>query len=181
MSDRLIGYLPDLYDEVIEMYELLQSEGEELDLLFAGAESLLDQSYPESATWGLDRYERDLNLVIELGKPVDQRRSVIISKMRGYGKASGSLLKNVAQAYSGGTISVTVFPSERRILITFVDTLGLPPNLDDLKAAIEEIKPAHLILDYKFRYLLVQEVQGMTINQLQQRKLTDFAPFLEEG
>lgn len=181
MSNRLNGYLPELYDEVIEIDELLQSEGEELDLLFVEVESLLDQSYPESATWGLDRYERDLNLVIDLGKPVDQRRSVIISKMRGYGKASGSLLKNVAQAYSGGSISVTVFPAERRILITFVDTLGLPPNLDDLKAAIEEIKPAHMMLDYKYRYLFVHEVQGMTLDQLQLRKMTDFAPFLEEG
>ncbi|SDR81279.1 Uncharacterized protein YmfQ in lambdoid prophage, DUF2313 family [Paenibacillaceae bacterium GAS479] len=181
MSDRLKGYLPELYDEVAEMNKLLESEGDELDLLAAGTVSLLDQSYPESATWALDRYERDLNLVIDMGKPADQRRSVIISKMRGYGKVSGTLLKNVAQAYSGGTIAVSVQAAQHRILITFVDTLGLPPNLDDLKAAIEEIKPAHLVLDYKYRYLLIQEVQTMTLDQLEQRPLTDFAPFLEEG
>ena len=39
---------------------LTQTEGAELDQLAAGVEDVLQQFYPESATWALDRYEKDL-------------------------------------------------------------------------------------------------------------------------
>ncbi|AIQ45628.1 phage portal protein [Paenibacillus sp. FSL R7-0273] len=178
-TDRLKGYLPGYYAEIVEMNELLEAEGPEFDLLGSRVEELLHQAYPEYATWALDRFENELHIVVDAGKPIDQRRSVIISKMRGYGKVSGDMIKNVAQAYDGGTVAVAVVPAEYRIIITFVDTLGIPPNLDDLKQALEDLKPAHMALEYKYRYLLLREVQAMTLNQLQQRKLTDFAPFLD--
>lgn len=181
MSDRLKGYLPDFYRDVRDMDELLDTQGDELDTLASGVGLLLDQAYPESATWTLERYEKDLNITIDNRKPNSQRRSVVISKRRGYGKVSGTMIKNVARAYVGGTIDVSVTPGEYHINIKFVDILGIPPNLDDLKAAIEEIKPAHMTLTYTYLYLLVREIHNtMTINQLQQTKLSNFAPFLEE-
>ena len=36
-------------------------------------------------------------------------------------------------------------------MIKFVSVLGIPPNIDDLTAAINEIKPAHL--DFSYEYL----------------------------
>jgi len=96
--------------------------------------------------------------------------------MRGFGKVSGDMIKNVAQAYDGGTVDVAVSPSEYKIIITFIDTLGVPVNLDDLKQALEDIKPAHMTLSYTFRYLLIKEVHNvMTISQLQQTQLNKFA------
>lgn len=141
MKDVLHKYLPEFYRDIRDMRELLDSEGEEVDLLAGQVESLLQQYYPESATWALPRYEKDLNIVVDAGKPNDQRRSVIISKMRGYGKVSASMMKNVAQAFDGGTVEVDVDPATYTITVTFVDTLGIPPNLGDLKAALNEIKP----------------------------------------
>lgn len=180
-AERLKSYLPGYYSEIVETNELMNAEGPEFDLLGERVEELLNQAYPEYATWALERYENGLQIVVDAGKPIDQRRSVIISKMRGYGKVSGDMIKNVAQAYDGGTVDVAVVPAEYRIIITFVDTLGIPANLDDLKQALEDLKPAHMALEYKYRYLLIREIHNvMTINQIQQRKLTDFAPFLEE-
>ncbi|WP_438497182.1 putative phage tail protein [Paenibacillus sp. IHBB 3054] len=180
-EERLKSYLPGYYSGIVEMDELMNTEGPEFDLLGARVEELLNQAYPEYATWALERYENELQIVVDSNKPDEQRRSVIISKMRGYGKVSGEMIKNVAQAYDGGTVDVAVVPAEYRIIITFVDTLGIPANLDDLKQAIEDLKPAHMALDYKYRYLLIREIHNvMTINQLQLHKLTDFAPFLDQ-
>ena len=103
---------------------------------------------------------------MNLSKPIEQRRSVIISKMRGSGKVSASMLKNVAQAYDRGSIEVSVQPSEYRVTIHFRDTFGIPPNLGDLKSAIEEIKPAHIAIDYALRYLTIAEVEGMTFDEI---------------
>ncbi len=165
--DRLKGYLPKYYDGVLEMEQLTGTEGPEMDLMASRINELLNQSYPESATWAISRYERDLQIVAEAGKPIEQRRSVVISKMRGQGKVSGSLLKSVAQAYERGAIDVNVRPDEYMIVIKFIDTYGLPPNIDDLKAAIEEIKPAHLSVEYSLRYLTIAEVEAMTIEQIE--------------
>lgn len=175
MKDLLNKYLPEFYSGIRDMRELLDSEGEEVDLLAGQVESLLQQSYPESATWTLPRYEKDLNIVVDAGKPTDQRRSVIISKMRGYGKVSASMMKNVAQAFDGGTVEVDVDPATYTITVTFVDTLGIPPNLGDLKAALNEIKPAHLRLAYVFRYFTYQELMHITYSQWETMAYNKFA------
>lgn len=175
-TDRLRGYLPGYYDEIVETDALTATEGIEFDTLYADIETLLNESYPETSTIFLDRYERDLQIPVDKAKPVDQRRSVIISKMRGSGKVSGSMIKNVAQAYDGGTVDVGVDVPHYTIVITFIDSLGTPPNLNDLKQALEDIKPAHMVLEYKFRYLLIREVHNvMTLNQLETIKLSNFA------
>ncbi|MNE88949.1 hypothetical protein D3C80_1863070 [compost metagenome] len=57
-----------------------------------------------------------------------------------------------------------------------MDTVGIPPNLDDLKAVIEEIKPAHMQVEYEFSYLLIRDIDGvMTLDQLEQEPLLNFA------
>ncbi|WFB60587.1 putative phage tail protein [Paenibacillus sp. BR1-192] len=175
-SDRLKSYLPAYYDGVLEMEQLMGTEGPEVDLLASRIEELLNQSYPESATWAISRYEKDLQITAEARKPIEQRRSVVISKMRGHGNVSGSLIKNVAQAYDGGEVDVSVTPADYKITITFIDTLGIPPNLDDLKNALNDIKPAHLTLEYEFRFLLVRDIHNvMTFNQLKQTPFSKMA------
>ncbi|WP_127593436.1 YmfQ family protein [Paenibacillus lautus] len=165
-AEAWLGYLPSFYHDVREMKVIAGAEGAELDKLTQQLEDQLDQYYPETATWALSRYEQDLNIPVNLSKPIEQRRSVVISKMRGSGKVSASMLKNVAQAYERGSIEVSVQPAEYKVTIHFRDTLGIPPNLSDLKSAIEEIKPAHMAVDYALRYLTIAEVEGMTFEEI---------------
>lgn len=161
-----MGYLPSFYHGIREMKAIADAEGAELDQLDERLVDLIDQYYPETATWALSRYEQDLSIPVNLSKPLEQRRSVVISKMRGSGKVSASMLKNVAQAYERGSIEVSVQPAEYKVTIHFRDTLGIPPNLSDLQSAIEAIKPAHMAVDYALRYLTIAEVEGMTVEQL---------------
>ncbi|OAB46534.1 putative phage tail protein [Paenibacillus antarcticus] len=174
--ERLRKHLPDYYDEIVEIDTLTATEGIEFDRLYSDIETLLNESYPETSTISLDRYERDLQIPIEPIKPVDQRRSVIISKRRGSGKVSGSMIKNVAQAYDGGTVDVGVDVPHYTIVITFIDSLGIPPNLDDLKQALEDIKPAHMRLNYKFRFLLIGEIHNfISLGEVEGITLSNFA------
>lgn len=161
-----MGYLPSFYHGIRDMKAIANAEGAELDKLDESLVDLIDQYYPETATWALSRYEQDLSIPVNASKPLEQRRSVVISKMRGSGKVSASMLKNVAQAYERGSIEVSVQPAEYKVTIHFRDTLGIPPNLSDLQSAIEAIKPAHMAVDYALRYLTIAEVEGMTVEQL---------------
>jgi len=165
-AEAWLGYLPSFYHDIREMKAIADAEGPELDKLTQEMDDQLNQYYPETATWTLSLYEQDLNIPVNLSKPIEQRRSVIISKMRGSGRVSASMLKNVAQAYDRGNIEVSVQPAEYRVTIHFRDTLGIPPNLGDLKSAIEEIKPAHIAIDYSLRYLTIAEVEAMTFDEV---------------
>jgi len=173
---EMFSYLPGYYESSRIMQSDVNSKGVELDELYKALDETLDQFFVRTATWGLDRWEQELGLTTELAKPIEQRRALVESKLRGAGQFSGRLVKNVAEAYDGGTVDVSFQPAEWSFTIKFVDTIGVPPNLDDLKMVIEEIKPAHLKVEYEFSYLLIRDVHGvMTLNQMGQIPLSKFA------
>ncbi|AFM40343.1 hypothetical protein Desaci_1317 [Desulfosporosinus acidiphilus SJ4] len=153
--------------------ELFQSEGQELDGLGADLSDLEAQFNVDTATWGLDYYEKELGIPTDNTKPLSYRASVIKSKWRGGGKLNSTLIKTVCDAFTNGNTEVTF---DGTIKVKFNSILGIPPNLNDLKAAVSQIKPAYLELVYLFSYLLINEIhQVMTINQLDSTPLNEFA------
>lgn len=174
MSKPTISYLPSYYLEVAEFVHITNTEDVETNSLVTAVNDTYQQFHPETATWGLARWEKDLKIATLLSKPIEQRRSVVISKMRGSGKVSASMIKNVAESYDGGTVEVEVYPSEYRMKITFVDTMGIPPNIKDLMEAIEVIKPAHLSVEYEYSYLTWDTLESklLTWDQLEDEGMT---------
>lgn len=163
-AERIMQYLPPYYQESRVMKAIAEAQGSEVVSLWTTLDEILKQFYVETATeWGLDLWEQMLGLTSYAGKPLDQRRSRIISKLRGMGGVTVSLIKNVAESYTYGTVEVTENPTEYSFTITFVEKHGIPPNFDDLKAAIEEIKPAHLAVNYVLRYLIWDELDAAAL------------------
>lgn len=178
-SDRgreLFSYLPAYYESSRIMQTDMNTKGTELDSLFGTLDEILQQFFVQTATWGLDRWEYELGIQNDWQKPIEQRRAVVESKLRGSGKFSGRLVKNVAEAYDGGKVNVTFQPQEWSFTVEFIDTVGIPPNLDDLKAIIDEIKPAHMKVEYEFNYLLIRDIHDvLTLHQMEQVPLLKFA------
>lgn len=150
---ELFSYLPGYYETSRVMRADMQAKGAEMDMLYQALEETLDQFFVRTATWGLDYWEQELGIETDRLKPVEQRRAVVESKLRGAGTFSGRLVKNVAEAYAGGKVDVTFQPEAWSFTVSFVDTMGIPPNMEDLKRAIEELKPAHMAVEYEYRYL----------------------------
>ena len=63
------------------------------------------------------------------------------------------------------------------IMLTFVGAYGIPEaaELAALQDAVEHTIPCHLAVSYLYRYLLVREVDGMTLDELQGHTMHDFA------
>jgi uncharacterized protein YmfQ (DUF2313 family) len=157
MSEKgreMFSYLPQYYETSRVMQADMQAKGVEMDLLYQALDETLEQFFVRTATWGLDFWERELGIETDRLKPVEQRRAVVESKLRGAGKFSGRQVANVAEAYAGGKVDVTFQPEAWSFTVSFVDTMGIPPNIDDLKRAIDELKPAHMAVEYKYRYLV---------------------------
>lgn len=153
----MLEYLPPYYETSRVMRALLQAGGSEFDKLRQALNETLNQFFVNTATWGLDRWEEELGLPITPDQPEAERRDKIISRLRGYGTATLYVVKNVAEAYDKGAIDIVEDHAAYTITIQFVDTTGVPPNLDDLKAAVRAVVPAHLDILYEFNYFLWQE------------------------
>lgn len=179
---EMFSFLPAYYETSRVMQADMQAKGAELDMLMRALDETLEQFFVRTATWGLDRWEYELGIQTDRSKPIEQRRALVESKLRGAGKFSGRMVKNVAEAYDGGTVDVTFQPNEWSFTVKFVDTIGIPPNIEDLKSVIEEIKPAHMGVTYEFSYLLIRDVhERMTIRELGQTPLSKFAFDNKEG
>lgn len=170
----MLGYCPGYYETSRIFKSYLQAVGLELDSMKQGISETLNQFFVSTSTWSLDIWENELGLSSFAGKPEDQRRSRIISKILGYGTVNIYLVKSVAESYVYGTVAVTEYPEQYSFSIKFVDIHGIPPNLDDLQSAIEEIKPAHLAVIYGFSYMTWNELdnKNITWDQLDAKSLT---------
>lgn len=147
---RLIDLLPEFYNNGRETAGLQEVFGVELTEAQMARDDCFLQLDVNTATWGLDLWEEAYGIPKEAGKPLEYRRTRIISKMRGAGTTTAVMIKNVAESFSNGSVEVDEIPNENRFDVRFVGTLGIPPNMDDLTSAIEEIKPAHLAYGYIF-------------------------------
>ncbi|RLQ08638.1 YmfQ family protein [Geobacillus sp. FSL K6-0789] len=173
---NLSQYLPDYYQNIREFQTLIGTEGEEFEQLNVTIDEVLKQFYVDTATWGLANWERICGIPTDESKPIDQRRSVIKSKLRGIGTVTVELVKNVAEAYYNGQVEVIEQPSLYTVKIKFVSKLGVPPNLTDIQNALREIIPAHLAINFEFSYLLIKDIHHvMTLSQLQATTLDKFA------
>ena len=171
---NLSQYLPDYYQNIREFQTLIGTENEEVEQLSATIDEVLEQFYVDTATWGLVNWERICGIPTDESKPIDQRRSVIKSKLRGIGTVTVDLIKNVAEAYLNGGVNVTEDFANYTVKITFIGKRGVPPNLSDIQNALREIIPAHLAINYEFTYLRWDELDsyGWTWDELDAKSLT---------
>jgi hypothetical protein len=132
------------------IYEVQQSKVDEIN---ANIDDIRNQCYIDTATWGLVYWEGEYGIKTILTDSYEIRRSRVKSKMRGFGTVTVAMLKNVAASYACGEINVIEDVPNYTFTIKFTSLIGIPPNLNDFKAIIEEIKPAFLIPKYEFTYM----------------------------
>jgi hypothetical protein len=179
----MLDYLPKYYEDLRESEAIISAEAKAQLQLMRDIDDVLAQMYVDTATWGLARWEALLDIKIGADYSVwdaleasrkafedvetmswdsfedafvgdgSERKSSIKSRIRGFGSVNAALLKSVCESYVGGEVEVTEAPASHKILIKFVDARGIPSNINDLKEAVAEIMPAHLVVEYTYRYL----------------------------
>ncbi len=150
---KLIDYVPPYYDELLESSEILSAENAEVARLNASINDLLTQFNVATATWGLREWERIVGITTDVSKPLGERRSVVIARLRGAGVVTVARVENVAEAFQGGDIEVVERYADYTIVLKFVSDYGVPSNIDDLTAILREIIPAHLAIEYEFKFV----------------------------
>lgn len=166
MKNKLMKYLPGYYRTSKVINNLMDSESRELEEFKARLDKTLNQFFVDLADTSLERWESELGIEVNKNKPLDQRRSVIKSKLRGSGTVTVRLIKNVSESFSNGEVDVIEENSKYSFTVKFVGVKGTPPNIEDLRRAIEEIKPAHLTFEFEYTYNTYDAISGFTYDEL---------------
>ena len=105
-----------------------------------------DQAHIQTATWGLGLWEELVDITPAAGATNEERRSAITSKLLGSGTCNAGMVSDIARALTGCDAVVIEQHSTYQFSLQFIgDEPGLAQfDLDAIRAAVEEVKPAHL-------------------------------------
>ena len=128
-------------------------------------EKTLNQFFVDSATYGLDYWEKMLG-ISKNNNDIQTRRENIKARMRSRGTTTVSFIKNICEAYSNGEVDIIVNHSDYSFVIDFIGTIGIPRAFAELDKTINEIKPCHLAHSYRFNYNTHSNLANYTHEQL---------------
>lgn len=148
----LMKYLPYYYQTSEIMKSIQNSNSIEVGNFRYSIDDSINQFFVESATWGLNRLEGIFNIQTDINKSYEERREILKAKLRGSGKVTKEMIKNVAQAFSGGEVEVIEDNPNYNFTIKFIGIKGIPKNMQGLIESIEDIKPAHLGYSFAYTY-----------------------------
>ena len=115
-----------------------------------------------------------MNIAPTAGQSLEDRKSTVTAKWRSVGKVDLTMFQSIADAWKNGELAVSI--EDGKIKLTFVGDYGVPSDIYTLIKALGEVKPAHLPLEYNFKYLLIKEIHGvMNLTQTETQKLSKFA------
>lgn len=145
--------------------QIFKSQQAEIDILNNNLEDLINNMFIETATWGLVYFEKKYGLKTDLTDTLENRRARILAKKRSSSTFNIKTIKSVASAFSGGEVDVIPHYEDDYFVIKFIGTKGIPPKLQDLYDAIDDIKHCHLDVEYEFTYNTVYDLRQFTVAQ----------------
>ena len=136
----------------------MKSIEEEFNLLKESINITENQFFVILSDKNIENHERDVGITPESSADIETRRGRVMSKLRGTGTVTKTMMKNVAASFVNGDIEIIEYPSEYCFSVKFTSRTGIPYNITVIQNMIEEIKPAHLAVEYIFTYRLWQDV-----------------------
>lgn len=153
MVNRIAERLDPRLDKITHFHELTEAESVALDKLDDEVKELeANMTLTNTTLSQIARREAEFGVASDNTKPIVQRRAVLIAKLRGQGTTTPAFIRNVAASFEYGEVSVDESSAPYTVRIIFESVIGIPPNMEDFIRTIEEVKPAHLVFEYVYRY-----------------------------
>ena len=173
--NRLAERLDPRLDEIPTFHELTEAENFEIDHIREIIdEAELNMTLSHTTESKIEDREYEFGVVSDPSKTIEQRRAVLIAKLRGQGTTTPAAVLNIAASFDFGEISIDESSTPYTVRIVFEEFRGIPPNMADFIAALEEIKPAHLVFEYVYKYNTWGDYKGFhkTIGEWEEMGMT---------
>jgi hypothetical protein len=148
----IVEYLSPIYGKSYAGLWLLQVIGMQLDKASKWTAELALQVTPETATWTIDFWEREYDIVPDDGWTLEQRRENVMQKMRFFAPITPKKLAEVASAAAGAPVEIreNTAPNTFHVLVR-----RYTENFERARELIDEAKPAHLIYTIQIAYQIL--------------------------
>ncbi|MBN3369076.1 DUF2313 domain-containing protein [Clostridium botulinum] len=153
--------------------ELCKTSGVEMDTIEDVITDIKKQFNFSTMTWGADLLASEMGIKLDPVLKQDEKNSIIAARWKSEGKADLNLLQAICNSWKNGKVKVSFI--DGKIVLKFVGEYGIPTDLDSLKKQINLSKPTHLPVEYLFAYLLLKDVEAMTLTTLENTTLNKFA------
>lgn len=152
----LMKYLTSNYQDGENIKKLMRIAEYELSDIKYYIKDLINQCCIDKASFGLGLWEEELGIEYNPSMDINSRREIIKAKLRGRGTTTKAMIKNTAEAFSGGEVDVIEYPEEYYFVVQFIGIKGIPRNMQGFIDMLETIKPAHLGYEFKYTYIVWQ-------------------------
>ncbi len=151
------------------LFKVYEEQQKQVDSTNADIQDLINQCFIETATWGLDTWEKELGIRNNINYSYAIRRSRILAKLKGQGTTTIEAIKNICKSFVED-VEVIEHNQEYYFEINLLSHKGFPSGFDTLYDSIREVKPSHLGVNYilraitetNFRIVMVG-LQGETV------------------
>ena len=160
-------YLPSFIVKGNILKDIFASQQAEVDLLNNNIQDLIDNLFVETATWSLENWEKKYNIPIDLDDTLENRRSRILARMVSEGQPfTKETIESIANQFANGTVEVIGHLESDYFTVKFVSTKGIPPKIQDVYDAINEVKASWLDIEYEFKYNTVGYIKEFTVGEI---------------
>lgn len=162
----LSRYVPSFLSELLELKELYQAEGYEVGYLQYNLRNLFDQCFIVTATWGLVLWEEMYEITTNLSLSYEQRREIVMAKLRGQSTTTKQMIEDTAAAFSGGEVQVIEDNQKYHFIVRFVGIKGIPRNMQAFIEMLETVKPAHMSYSFEYTYTVWEDLKAKMWREL---------------
>ena len=159
-GQRMYDCYPQVISCITDFRAILEAEYPEIERINTAKDETLDNGY--LLTMNLDRikdWERVFKITPSVDSTIEDRRDVIIARIRGQGKLNTSVINTIVNTFTGGTANSWVANSTLYVEIT------PPPNnkqyrFENIERELSKKVPAHLGLVVTRNYYTWGEVKN---------------------
>lgn len=144
--------LPALYRQTSEDTELQRVLTLMLEQAERDKDFTLEQLFPSTTSgWGLELWERAWGIPVDRTLSDQRRRDRILAKVKGTGTSTLEVIRAIAESFSPYPVEVMEESALYKFVVWYLGTIGEVEHKQDLIDIINELKPAHLQWEIRYR------------------------------
>jgi len=144
---NVLKYLPEFLQSDVNFKSVGDTCSHEHEKIRLLVQDVFNQFFVESATWGLPRYERVLDIVPKAADDYTARRNRILSRYQSNQTTTIAFLETLIKRYLSTDSIVNVVENNPDYSFRIVTTGGSILYFEDMIEAINLYKPAHLAIE----------------------------------
>ena len=155
---KLINNLPGYYRKSVFVQELYTVIEAMFELSDDEWKTFVKNMFATQAV-DISQCEKDVGIEPDPSIDLEIRRANVLNRIRGNGILTVERLKELVESYEPTGVKIIEKFKERTIKLYFENCIGTPEHYDEMINAIDDVKPAYIVVECVLRLLTWGEVK----------------------